>query len=52
MPEKAAIAHRKTAAITRRGLLRGALAAAAAPYVITSFSLAGADRPKRAPWHV
>jgi predicted dehydrogenase len=45
VPEKPAIAHRKTAAITRRGLLRGALAAAAAPYVITSFSLAGADRP-------
>ncbi|MBE3096880.1 MAG: Gfo/Idh/MocA family oxidoreductase [Planctomycetes bacterium] len=32
-------------AISRRSLLRGALAAAAAPYVITSFSLAGTDRP-------
>ena len=33
--------HGKTSAVTRRSLLKGALAAAAAPYVITSFSLAG-----------
>jgi len=32
-------------ALTRRSLLKSALAAAAAPYAITSFSLAGTDRP-------
>jgi len=37
--------HDKTSAVTRRSLLKGALAAAAAPYVITSFSLAGQSRP-------
>jgi predicted dehydrogenase len=35
----------KASAVTRRNLLKGALAAAAAPYVITSFSLAGEGRP-------
>jgi len=35
----------KPSAVTRRSLLKGALAAAAVPYVITSFSLAGQARP-------
>ncbi|MCX5685392.1 MAG: gfo/Idh/MocA family oxidoreductase, partial [Planctomycetota bacterium] len=37
--------HDKLFSVTRRNLLKGALAAAAAPYVITSFSLAGEGRP-------
>jgi predicted dehydrogenase len=37
--------HETTSAVTRRTFLKGALAAAAAPYVITSFSLAGQNRP-------
>jgi hypothetical protein len=44
MPEKSP-ARLPFTAVSRRSLLRGALAAAAAPYVITSFSLAGEDRP-------
>jgi len=38
-------AHTTAVKLTRRGLLKAALASAAAPYVITSFSLAGAARP-------
>ena len=45
MSERLSAARREPAAVTRRSLLRGALAAAAAPYVITSFSLAGQNRP-------
>jgi predicted dehydrogenase len=45
MPDKTPTVGPRITALTRRSLLRGALAAAAAPYVITSFSLAGADRP-------
>jgi len=37
--------HETIFPLTRRSLLKGALAAAAAPYVITSFSLAGQNRP-------
>ena len=45
MREKPTDASRPSACLTRRSLLRASLAAAAAPYVITSFSLAGEDRP-------
>ena len=45
MPDKMPPIGRRPGALTRRSLLRTALAAAAAPYAITSFSLAGTDRP-------
>ncbi|MBM4017501.1 MAG: Gfo/Idh/MocA family oxidoreductase [Planctomycetes bacterium] len=44
MQPKPPVVPPDSAALTRRSLLKGALAAAA-PYVITSFSLAGEDRP-------
>jgi predicted dehydrogenase len=45
MAEETRNATPAKASVTRRNLLKGALAAAAAPYVITSFSLAGEGRP-------
>ncbi|MBM4017500.1 MAG: Gfo/Idh/MocA family oxidoreductase [Planctomycetes bacterium] len=45
MSRRPGLAETASAALTRRSLLRGALAAAAAPYAITSFSLAGEGRP-------